>query len=611
MRGIVRRRPKSAIALLRPLTAIGLFALIALLLLPAAAGASAKPGALHLTLAGLPRGETAKLSLEGPRPNGAGRVTRRLSLKRSRTLKRLPSGSYRITVKKVKIRHRHQTIEHGAVASPVARRLSIRVRPGRAAKAEVRYGSIVNPGVYSVGGSISRVLGDPLAPTEVVLGHRPRLRRGSILSAPPSAKLPQGLLARVTDVSRRHGAVRAKLEPAGIYEVAPNMAFDIPLSTADAARVSALFKCGPSGSSFSPFARVSDIHLTGGWTTTHVLFADVTNGATVELHFKASAGVDVTAGSAFSCSVPLPKIAVQGMAGPIPVYGGITPNVKGEIADQGKIHTEGSTDITLGTSVKSPGGATPILHFGSPRFTFKADLFTGIKAGVGLNAELGIGSASAANLHLSMGNSLDFTAAPGNCNWDLNLGSFGIGGKIGFVSIDGPSTPPLYHRNLWHQPCSGPTPPPPPPPPAPEPPAPAGPLTRASMNWDTDSDIDLYVWDDEGNQTYFSNAEGIPNALLVEDVIPGEEEFEHQPELFQETADFDRSYTFGICDYHDYGNGADVTLTVVDPGGATRTFDYPLYYEGDSAVITSSPLGADYSPPWGEWCRYRSEDEYE
>jgi hypothetical protein len=99
--------------------------------------------------------------------------------------------------------------------------------------------------------------------------------------------------------------------------------------------------------------------------------------------------------------------------------------------------------------------------------------------------------------------------------------------------------------------------------------------------------------------------------LLVEDVIPGEEEFEHQPELFQETADFDRSYTFGICDYHDYGNGADVTLTVVDPGGATRTFDYPLYYEGDSAVITSSPLGADYSPPWGEWCRYRSEDEYE
>lgn len=587
--------------------AIALLALFALSF-PFDAGAQVKSGALHLTVVGLPRGEAAQFSLDGPRPGG-GRTKRSVSLRHARTLSHLPVGSYRITVKKVKISRRHQTIKRGAVASPISSHLKVRVRPGRAAKADLRYGAIVNPGVQSASGEILQVLGDPTDPSEVVLRNGSGVHRGTILSAHPSAVLPQGLLSRVTAVTKRHHKVRAKLAPAGIYEVAPNMSFDIPLSAAEAAQASSVIKCGPSGSSFSPFARISDIHLTGGWTTTHVLFADITNGATVELHFKASAGVDVTAGGAFSCSVPLPSLSVEGMAGPIPVYGAITPKAKGEIASQGSVHTEGSTEITLGTSVKVPDGAKPILSFGSPQFSVTSALFTGIKASVGLDAELGVGVANAANLHLSMGNSLDFVASPGNCSWDLNLGSFGVGGKIGFISIDGPSTPPIYHRNLWHRTCgSAPPAPSPPPAPAPSPPPPPGPLTRATMSWDTDSDIDLYTWDSEGNVLYYGEREGIPNAQLVEDVIPVEGEISHPPELFQEAAVFNRPYTFGICDYH--GEGGDVTLTVVDPGGATRTFHHTLLFEGDSEVITSSPLGPDYSPPF-EWCHYRSEFEFE
>ena len=169
---------------------------------------------------------------------------------------------------------------------------------------------------------------------------------------------------------------------------------------------------------------------------------------------------------------------------------------------------------------------------------------------------------------------------------------------IGPFSIQGPSSPPLYHRNLWHRNCgagAGGSPPAP---------IPTGPFTRATMSWDSDSDIDLYAWDGEGNFTYYGEREGIPNAQLVEDVIPGFEELSHPSELFQETAAYNRSYTFGICDFR--GEGGNVTLTVVDPGGGTRTFHHTLFYEGDSAVITSSPTGVDYSPSW-EWCRYASE----
>jgi hypothetical protein len=551
-------------------------------------------GALSIQIAGLPRGERAGVLLVGPRGSG---VKRHLKIKGRQVVRRLPTGAYKIIPSRVKIRHRHQSIKRGATALPAARRYRAKVKRKAPAKLEIQYGTIVNPGIRSVSGQVVSVVGAPASPKAVVLRGARGVRRGNILSAHPSGALPRGLLARVSSAVRKGNRVKAFLAPVGIYDVAPNMSFDIPLSTTEAARISAGLKCGPSGSSFAPYARISDIRLTGGWTTTRVLFADITNGATLELHFKASAGVDVTAGGAFACSVPLPALGVQGMAGPIPVYGAIRPKAKGEIAAQGKINTQGSTEVTLGTAVKVPGRAKPIVGFGSPRSSFNASLFTGVKASVGIDAELGVGAANVANLHLKVGNSLDFTASPGNCSWDLNLGSFGVGGNIGPVGIDGPSSPPAYHRNLWRRGCGAVSPPAPPPPPP-------GPLTRAEMGWDTDSDIDLYVWDSFGNETYFGSLEAIPNTQLIQDVIPSEGEFDHSSEIFQELAEFNRPYTFGICNYR--GDETDVTLAVADPGGGTRIFEETLYYQGDNVVVTGSPSGVDYSPPW-EWCRYASD----
>ncbi len=560
---------------------------------------------MKIRLAGLPRGERGRLTIVGPLQSPASRrLSRRLSPSAVGKL-RLPHGAYKVRVSPVNLRRAHGTIRPGAVASPVKRRLRVRVLAGGMAKLTVRYGTIVNPGVRSVAGQIVKVFGRQApsgapgagpdsTPSRVIVKGGKQLRRGDVLSAPPSGRLPKGLLGRVGSVRHWHGKQVVGLTPVGIYEVAPNMSFDIPLSSIEGASLSKLIQCKID--EIKPEAHVSDFHLSGGWTTTHVLFANVTSGATVELHFRVSAGVGVTTREGRSCSVPLPAIGFQGMAGPIPVYGGFRPTVSAQIGAAASMHAGGSVEVTSGVKIGGfPPTPTPIVRFGSPRFEFNADLFVGLKASVGLSAEVGIGAENAANIHADLGNSLDFVASPGHCSWDLNLGSFSATGEVGRFSISTPSTPALYHHNIWQAAC-GATPVPQQPPPSP-----TLPQTRATMGWDTDSDIDLYAWDEAGNLAYWLNREGVPQAELVEDIIPSEGEFEHSPEVFREVGSPNRRYTFGICDFH--GEGADVTLTVVDPGGGARTYQSTLFGPGDSAVITQSPLGGGYVPP-PEWCQY-------
>lgn len=275
--------------------------------------------------------------------------------------------------------------------------------------------------------------------------------------------------------------------------------------------------------------------------------------------------------------------------------------------------SEGSTEVTLGVKAGGiPPKASPILGFSTPQFTVSSDVSAEIRADLSLSAELGVGAENAANLHVDLKNGVDFSGKPGECSWDLDLGSFSATGEIGPLSISTPGTPSI-HKNLWHAACGAPPPPPTPPAPAaplpPPPAAPTLPLTRAVMSWDTDADVDLYAWDEYGNLISYFDREGIPGAELVEDVIPAEGESVHPPEVFRETADPDRHYTFGICDYH--RGGGPVTLSVVDPDGSVRTFNDYLVEEGEGLVVTTSPLGTAFEPEPG-WCNYSAEfDEKE
>jgi hypothetical protein len=567
-------------------------------------------GELSLRVVGLPPGQVAAVRLTGPpqRPDGP-RLRRRLALRTGQSAQRLAPGRYRLSVYPVTIDRTHGLVEKGATAKPSRRRLTVTVVAETTRKATVRFGSILNPGVRDVTDAVARVLGPPTEPSAVVLKAGVHVQRGQILSSHPSAALPHGLLARALAVTG-DGQEQVVLRGADIYEVAPSFSFDVPVTVSEGAAASQLVKCGTSASEpgATPFVHLGNFHVSGGWTTTRLGFINVKTGATAELHFDATAGINVATSAAFKCSLNLPSIGFQGMAGPIPVYGGIRPGAEVSVSAGASMSSEGSTEITIGVKASGvPPSAAPILGFSTPKFNAPASVTAEVKAGLSLGAELGVGAENAANLHVDLTNGVDFSAKPGECSWDLDLGSFSATGELGPLSIHSPSTPSL-HKNLWHAACGAPPAPPPvqPPAPTPPPPGPVLPLTRATMSWNTDADIDLYAWDEFGNLLYYGDREGIENAELVEDVIPLEAETVHPPEIFRELADPDRHYTFGICDFH--RDGGPITLEVADPGGAVRTFHEYLEEEGDGVVVTTSPLGVGYDPgPDYEWCRYESE----
>jgi hypothetical protein len=567
-------------------------------------------GKLVLRLGGIPSGERVAISISGPpQAPHRGHLQRRLRLRAPRRTLSLAPGRYRLTVGKLRIERSQGAVKRGATAMPAHRHFKVLVRAGRTRKLDVVYDSIVNPGVRDVSGAVVRVLGDPLAPSGVLLRPGVRVRHGQILSAAPSAALPNGLLARaitVTDGRRQQVVLRA----ASIYEVAPNFSFDVPVTVAEGASASQLVKC-EANAGVDPFVHLDHFRVSGGWTTTHIGFIDIKTGATAELHFHAAAGLNITTPGGVSCSLKLPSLGFQGMAGPIPVYGAVRPGATIDVGAAATLRPEVSTDVAIGARASAvPPRASPILDFSSPSAKLSASVFAGVKAGLSLGAELGIGAMNAANLHVDLTNSLNFSANPGQCSWDLDLGAFSATGEVGPLSISTPSSPAI-HKNLWHGACG--SPPAPPPAPAPAPPAtpiptvPTGPtsLVRAAMYWDTDADVDLYAWDAFGNLTYFGERDGIPGAELVHDVIPLEGEVVHPPEFFQETAAFGRPYTFGICDYHRVGG--EITLLVIDPGGSARAFHETLLEAGEGVVITTSPVGVGYEPEPG-WCRF-AEDE--
>jgi hypothetical protein len=584
-------------------------ACIAVTAAPAAAhGRSSRKagrGELTVRIVGLPPGQAAAVTLNGP-PQAAHRprLHRALGPRGGKARLHLAPGHYRLSASSVVIGRSHGLIKKGATAKPSRRRLRVTVRAGGSRRVTIHYGSIVNPGIRDVSHSIVRVLGSPTEPSAVVLKPGVKVRRGQILSSHPTGALPHGLLARALAVSG-HEREQVVLRGAGIYEVAPSFSFDVPVAVTEGASASQLVNCSTSSGQPGavPFVHLSNFHVSGGWTTSHIGFVSVKTGATAELHFDAAAGVGVSATAAIKCSLDLPSLGFQGMAGPIPVYGGIRPGADVSVSGSTSTTSEGSTEVTVGVKANGiPPAAVPILGFSTPKFKVSSSVSAEIKASLDLGAELGVGAENAANLHVDLTNGVDFSAVPGQCSWDLDLGAFSATGEIGPLSISTPSTPSL-HQNLWHAACGAAPAPPPPPAPAPPPPpaAPTLPLTRAVMSWGTDADIDLYAWDEYGNLLYFGEREGIAGAELVEDVIPFEGETVHPPEVFRETANPDRHYTFGICDFR--GEGGPVTLEVTDPGGTVRTMHQYLAYEGEGYVMTTSPLGVAFAPEPG-WCRF-------
>ncbi len=125
-------------------------------------------------------------------------------------------------------------------------------------------------------------------------------------------------------------------------------------------------------------------------------------------------------------------------------------------------------------------------------------------------------------------------------------------------------------------------------------PDPTRPSNRARLTWDDGSDVDLHVWDEWGNHTWYGALDEIYAARLLRDVIDG-----YGPEDFVEDDDKGRGYTFGVCLYD--GDDVEVNLTVTDPDGTSRPFSLHLQDPKDAALVTSSGTSDPYVPDPG-WC---------
>lgn len=605
MGAIADRRPSGGLRLL-----VVSLALAALFALGAPGQADAAPGkgkgkvrkgfptgSLVLRIGGLPRGERGVVTLVGPRQSRRSRKRfhRRITRLGKVRLRGLRTGRYRLKVSKVSLRRRHGTVRRGASAFPTRRRLRVKVKRRKVSRVNVGYGTIRNPAVRALRGRVVRVVGSPRKPRRLVLRTSQDYRRGTLLTSRPKGRLSRGLFARVVSVRRRGRLTILRLKPASIYDAVPNARFRTRLQVQPSASVS-LVSCEGGGlGGVTPYVRITDVWTDGGWTTSNVWpFGEVKTGARLDLDFDVRAGVEISAEARVSCSLELPGLTVQGFPAGIPLYGSINPFLTGTVGGGARMKAEGKVRVDTGAQISGiPPGAWPTVSFGSPEFSFSDEVFADVGLGFGINSEAGLGVAGAANLHVAVGNSLDFGVGGGLCKWDLRLGTFSAGGELGRWKISTPTSPPLYSQNLWQVPCG--------------PPPLSTPLDRAKMSWDTDADIDLYAWDEDGNLTYFGETDGIDDAELVEDIIPSEGEDDHDPEVFRETGDPGRRYTFGVCLYS--GDATDVTLevpSVPDPRGPTRSFDVSLDDVGDGEVVTTSPEGDGYDPSSG-WCRSAEE----
>ena len=422
---------------------------------PMSAAARSSTGTLVVAFSGLTAGQQPSAVLTGP--GFRRRVTAsRLTIRDART------GTWTLRLDSVKLMRSSGALRRGATAYPATLRVTVRLRSGGRARMAGRYGSIVNPGVVSVSGGVVAVGGPARNPSSVTFaGHR-ALRVGEVLSLRPSARLPRGLLARVLAVEPQGDRTVVRVQAVSVYSVMPVANFDVPLTATPSAAADvfhpnflAELKCGPSGAS-GVYRRITNIHISGGWNTVHVFGAHVPVGVRLQVDFDAEAGLDDLEGLRIGASCEL-DVPVSGMAGPVPVTGAVYGNVSAS-ADAGLLLSAGaSVHVTAhATTVGTPPALlwVPGVQFSDPHITFTAKTVLQATASIGIGVKAGLGNEDVAAVTLDFGSKVEFSAQPGACSWDEQFGAFSAEGKLLGWDIETPKTPPLFTKNLWHNPCA-------------------------------------------------------------------------------------------------------------------------------------------------------------
>jgi len=112
---------------------------------------------------------------------------------------------------------------------------------------------------------------------------------------------------------------------------------------------------------------------------------------------------------------------------------------------------------------------------------------------------------------------------------------------------------------------------------------------RVVLSWDTeDTDVDLHIWDPNGNHAYYSEMEAIPYGELDIDDTDG-----YGPETFTLTDAVPGIYTIKVRYYSNHGNYDDTHATVV----LTINEGIPVTY-GPHTFTSDMANGDDSSNDW-------------
>jgi hypothetical protein len=421
--------------------------------IPDAAPAGDRSGRLVLRVDGLPPGQHAQVKVRGP--SG----TRHMRSQRL-TLANAKPGRYVVTVRRVRITRGWRTVRRGARAFPRARRIVAVIRPNERVEVAVPYGTIVNPGVSRLPRGLLSVTGDASGPQQLLFRAGSRMpRRGHIVTAGPSAKLPTGLVARVTAVGRLGRRRILAVRPTSIGAAVPEFHFDgaLPLTQAtgaNSARPAAAECNGPRDFDFT--AKLDEFNLR---RATSDLWPPQM-GFTLAIRTTESVGPRLAV-AGVKCSWKIAELGPWHGAIPTPI--GIPIPVYATIPVTGSVNVEGSLsafklNLASTSVVNLDLGRTNNFSFwqeGSNVWIDGVLRFSGrATASAMLTLEVGVGQSKAGNLHLraGFGPKVSWISGAG-CDVDLALGSLSAGAQIGPLKAETPAYSP-FNIDLWHG-CEG------------------------------------------------------------------------------------------------------------------------------------------------------------
>jgi hypothetical protein len=438
---------------------------------------------------------------------------------------------------------------------------------------------------------------------------------GDVVAMGTGANTPYGFLGKVSSVSQSDGTTKIATQPTTLLDAVPNGTIDTTVTpTLRRAKgkggvprlakqnVSKVVSCDGGGSvevhgsvTVTPSVKFK-AHWHWDWRPWNngVDTASLTGTLTADAELAASAQ------AAASCSIAktqiaqinLPPIDIQ--VGPVPVV--LVPRILVFVTAEGSVSATVSTAVrgtvsgTVGVEydhgdINPVGDASASWQYDPPHAEASAELGGRVIPAFQLLLY------GVAGPELAFSTGLQFSADTDEDPWwtltapvDLTASL-----KAPILKLNSGELSLYHHEFLLAQATDDP----------PEPPPPPDRVDVATLSWNTDAtDIDMHVFDAQGNHASYGDRSGIPDAELSPDDTDG-----FGPEVFASSFP-DQQWGIGLCYFADHNDAESTTPTTAtlswrNPStGATVTETVTLGEVRESAAFGNVGLVPDGS----DWC---------